>query len=68
MTNGQLLVNIMHDKGITKVALSKLLNLSRQGLENKILGKREFKQSEINKISECLELSSEHKCAIFFAL
>ena len=67
MTDTKMLLGIMEDRKITKVALAAHLGLSRQGLDNKFNNKSEFKQSEIEKITNLLKLSREQEKDIFFA-
>lgn len=67
LTNGELLRKIFEEKGFTKVRFADEIGLSRQGLDNKLNGIREFKQSEIAKISTILSLTKEQEAEIFFA-
>lgn len=53
--------------GIPKSAIAESLGLTRQGLYNKLNGEREFKGSEIKKLSNLLNLTGSEKEAIFFA-
>ena len=54
-------------KGLSISMIAVSLGISRQGLYNKLNGKREFKSSEIAKLSELLGLSKDEREAIFFA-
>ena len=67
MTDTQMLMELANEKGVTKVALAAHLGLSRQGLDNKLNNKYEFKQSEIEKITKLLKLTKEQEKDIFFA-
>jgi lambda repressor-like predicted transcriptional regulator len=67
MTDTHMLMSLVNEKGVTKVALAAHLGLSRQGLENKLNNKYEFKQSEIEKITKFLGLTKEQERCIFFA-
>ena len=66
MTNSNLLNVKIQESGIKIGHIARVLNLSRQGLYNKINGKTEFFGSEITKLSEILNLSIEERENIFF--
>lgn len=51
---------------LSQTELADRIGMSRQGLSLKANGKREFKLSEIKKISEALGLTSEDVDVIFF--
>ena len=61
-----LLTNIIEERGFTKNEIAEQLGLSRQGLYNKLNGEKEFKASEIRKLSRLLNLSDSDKNQIFF--
>lgn len=52
--------------GITNRELSLNLQISEQAFYNKIKGQTEFKNSEIKKLAELLNLSMDDVNAIFF--
>lgn len=52
---------------ITFAELAERIGITRQSMSNKMLGKREFKLSEIRKIAEALNLTSESIDIIFFS-
>lgn len=52
---------------LPRSVLAESLGLSRQGLYNKLTGRKEFKSSEIKRLSKLLALSPEEKEQIFFA-
>lgn len=66
MTDSFMLKYAIHNKGIKIGKIAEALGLSRAGLYNKINGQSEFFGSEIIKISEMLELSTEERERIFF--
>lgn len=61
-----LLTNIIEERGFTKNEIAEQLGLTRQGLYNKLNGEKEFKASEMRKLSRLLNLSSNDKDRIFF--
>lgn len=61
-----LLTNIIGERGFTKNEIAEQLGLTRQGLYNKLNGEKEFKASEIRKLSRLLNLSDSDKNQIFF--
>lgn len=65
--NSSLLYNKINSSKLSKSYIAESLGLTRQGLYNKLSGKREFKGSEIKKISDLLNLSEQEKEDIFFA-
>lgn len=67
MTNGTMLRTIAKEKRIPLNKIAEGLNITRQGLANKLDGVYEFKVSEVNVVSSILGLSLEEKNAIFFA-
>ena len=67
MTNGELLERTITAKGLKIIHICKELNISHKTLRNKILCKTEFKGSEIEKLSQLLNLSAEERNNIFFA-
>ena len=56
----------MREKLITQSHLASVLGLSETSLNRKIKNKTEFRQSEISKICECLEIPNEHIDSYFF--
>ncbi|MFV0395028.1 MAG: hypothetical protein ACK5LC_11650 [Coprobacillaceae bacterium] len=67
MTNTVLLEKKIRESGIKKSVILERLNLSYQGLSNKIKGKTAFKAYEISEICDILKLSKIDKESIFFA-
>ena len=67
MTNQQLLSQKMSEFGYNVGRLAAKIGLSRAGLYKKISNENEFKASEILKISQLLNLSSQEQTDIFFA-
>ena len=65
--NEQLLIDKIEKSGFSKSFIAESLGLSRPWLYNKLSGKREFKASEIKRLSKLLNLSASEKDAIFFA-
>ena len=59
MTNGKLLKEIAQSKQITLTRIAEAVGLSRQGLFKKIENRSEFKASEVEKISNLLELTEQ---------
>lgn len=68
MTNGKLMKKLISEKGFTLTEFAKILGISRQGLNNKLTNKREFKQSEIQKAIKVLALTKEQSDDIFFTV
>lgn len=66
MTNGTKLRGIIEAKGIKLVWLAKELNISRESLYLKLENENQFKQNEIFKICELLDLSLTQMQDIFF--
>lgn len=60
------LLGRMREKLITQSHLASVLGLSETSLNRKIKNKTEFRQSEISKICECLEIPNEHIDSYFF--
>ena len=56
----------IRDSGMTMVAISSKIGITRETLYNKINGIVEFKASEIQKLSNVLGLSEEDRNHIFF--
>ena len=61
-----LLTDIIDESGFTKKEIAEQLGLYRKGLYNKLNGEKEFKASEIRKLSRLLNLSGSDKNQIFF--
>lgn len=61
------LMRIINDSNFTKSEIAEQLGLTRQGLYNKLNGEKEFKASEIRKLSKILNLADEEKNQIFFS-
>lgn len=67
MTDSQKLKSKITEANLTIAKLATMVNLSPTGLFNKIHNIREFRISEMLKISECLKLSNVDRDKIFFA-
>lgn len=67
MTNKKLLDQAIQDSGLKKSHIAEHLGVSRAGLSNLLRGRSEFKASQMQKISQLLNLSDEQRTAIFFA-
>lgn len=68
MTNTTLLEERIRESGLKKTYLAEQLGLSYQGLYLKIIGKNEFTASEIQKLSDLLDIKSQRDIkAIFFS-
>ena len=68
MTNTRLLKAKMVLFGDTISTLAAALGINRQNASIKVNGKRDFKQTEIAKITERYKLTLEEVAAIFFGL
>lgn len=66
MTNTVELEVAIRRSCLTKKDVADQLQLSRSGLHNKIRGIYEFKGSEIEKLSELLNLTQKETQSIFF--
>lgn len=64
--NLELLLSKIEQAKISRNTIAEKLGITRQGLYNKLDGKKEFKVSEINLISKMLNLTSDERDAIFF--
>lgn len=64
--NDELLRKKIDSSNLSKSFIAECLGLSRQGLHNKLIGEREFKGSEIKKLSILLNLSDSERESIFF--
>lgn len=66
LTDTEMLRERIGQSGYKISFIAHKLNLSYQGLLNKINNKSEFKASEIQVLSDLLSLSGNDKAAIFF--
>lgn len=66
MTNEELLRQKIEESGLKIYFIAKQTGISYQALLNKMRNEREFKVSEIQKLSEILNLSAEEREHIFF--
>lgn len=64
--NGALLREYIKDEGFTVTSFARKIGISRAALYSKLSGKREFKLSEINMVTQLLSLSDKERDAIFF--
>ena len=67
MTNSKLLIRFIEKCGFTREAFADKLGISRQSLHKKLCNRTEFRQSEIKKTTQLLNLTSEQEKEIFFA-
>ena len=67
MTNEELLRQKIEESGLKIYFIAKQTGISYQALLNKMRNEREFKVSEIQKLSGILNLSADEKENIFFA-
>lgn len=62
------LKGIMAEKGISQLALAKTLNVNKDTLNSRFLGKTSFTVDEANDICKALGIFDEHtKCEIFLS-
>ena len=66
MTNTELLNETIKESCLKRYALAEQMDLTYQGLLNKINNVSEFKASEIKKLSEILGIDHELRERIFF--
>lgn len=66
MTNTLKLQSAMAKSGLSDELIAELLGLSSQALNAKVLGKCEFRSSEIRKLYDILNLSNQSVMEIFF--
>lgn len=66
--NEVLLLDKINSSDIYRSAIAELLGLTRQGLYNKLCGKKEFKISEVKKLVNILHLTGEEKERIFLLI
>lgn len=64
--NTEALTEKLNSSGFSRSYVAEYLGITRQGLHNKLTGEREFKASEIRKISGLLGLSEHEQQDIFF--
>lgn len=64
--NLNLLKSLIDKSEFTKNEIAEYLGITRQGFYNKLNGIKEFKASEINKLSHMLSLSDKSFSEIFF--
>lgn len=67
MTNSKLLKGKIVENGFIQESLAKELGISPKTLNYKLVGKREFKESEITKLKDALHLTKDEIFKIFFA-
>lgn len=68
MTNTRKLKALFIENNLTNKDIAELLNISKYSLSLKINNKRDFKASEILKLSNHLKLSPIDVVSIFFAI
>lgn len=66
MTNKKMFQIALLKRNYTFDKLASKIELSRQSMSYKVNNKRKFTESEINKIDNVLNLSTEEKESIFF--
>lgn len=67
MTDTELLREAIDRSGLKRTYLAERIGLTYQGYLNKERGESEFRQSEIEALSQLLDLNAEEREAIFFA-
>ncbi len=67
MTNSSQLKAKIDESGFKLRFVAQKLGLSYQGFQNKLMGKSDFKASEIVALRQLLQLSIEEEQSIFFA-
>lgn len=61
------LIGRMAEKGETRESISNKLGISSMALRNKLSGKTQFKQDEMAKLIEVLDIDPERIAFYFFA-
>lgn len=67
MTNTLKLKAVILEKGFTQEQIAEMLGMTIATFNYKVNNKREFKASEIKRLSEHLSLTAEEVNTIFFA-
>lgn len=67
MTDTKLLLSKIEASGLKRSFIASKLNMSRQSFNSRVMGKTEFKATEIKALCGVLNLSSMEKETIFFA-
>ena len=68
MTNTKLLIQFINNSGLKKGKIAETLGISLFTLKRKIKNETEFKQSEIQKLCELLNINTAaEKESVFFA-
>ena len=67
MTDSEALNKVIENSGLKLTFIARALKLSREGFYKKLNNQTEFKESEIVKMQEILNLSNEQRDKIFFA-
>lgn len=67
MTNSEMLSDAISESGITIIALSRKIGISREAFYKKLNNETEFKASEISALQKILNLSNKKRDDIFFA-
>lgn len=68
MTNTKMLNEAILETGFKKEWIAKRMGITRASLSEKINNKREFKASEVVKLSKILSLPNEKREIIFLSL
>lgn len=68
MTNTKLLEQVIKERGLKKGYIAERLGVSRSGLINLINNRADFRASQIQSLSELLNLTETQRNAIFFAV
>lgn len=66
MTNSEMLSEAISESGITIIALSRKIGISREAFYKKLNNETEFKASEISALQKILNLSNKKRDDIFF--
>lgn len=61
------LLGRLREKHITQSGLASMLGLSETSLNLTLNNKRPFRQTEISKVCECLDIPNEHIDSYFFS-
>lgn len=68
MTNTKLLEQLIKERGLKKAYIAKKLGLSRAGLCNLLNNRSEFRASQIQALTELLDLTEAQRNAVFFTV
>lgn len=66
MTNRKLLEQLIRDSGLKKSHIAEYLGVSRAGLSNLLRGRSEFRETQMQKLCQLLQLNEAQRTALFF--